>query len=243
LAGTFSEYLQRHSAKSRHNLKRSVKKLLERNPGGVLEIASEEKQMAAFHHAAVAISRRTYQERLLGAGLPNTAEYLCEMQSLARRGEARGYLLRDRGQAIAFAWCSAHGRLITYNVIGYLPECSALSPGTVLLYLILEDLFQTGIYSVLDFGVGESFYKQAFATHHIDFSTAYLFRPEWRYTWRVWLHWWLDRVSSGLGRLLDRLGLKHLVRGLVWKLWCRRRDYDAKPLNSHFRGSSVRGSQ
>jgi len=215
LAGTFEDYLRRRSAKSRHNLRRSVKKLLDSNPGGVLEIFTAPEEMPAFHRQAVEISKLTYQDRLLKVGLPDTAEYVNRMQALAEMGEARGYLLRDQGQPIAFAWCTARGRRVTYQVIGYRPECAASSPGTVLLYLILEDLFQNGRYSLLDFGIGEAFYKSAFATTHEDFCQAYLFRPRWRYRWRVLLHWWLDRLSSGIGRSLARMGVKEKVRRLM----------------------------
>jgi hypothetical protein len=218
LEGTFEDYLGRRSAKSRHNLKRSVKKVVERNPGGALTVATTAEEMSAFHREAVAISRRTYQGQLLQAGLPDTPEFLHEMQARARLGEARGYLLWDQGKVIAYAWCAGKGTRMTYEVIGYLPEHAALSPGTVLLYLIVEDLFRLERFRMFDFGVGEASYKQAFATAHIDFSDAYLFRAAWRYRWRVEVHCRLDRFSSALGAWLEKAGLKKKVRMLIRRL-------------------------
>ena len=211
LSGTFEDYLKRRSVKSRHNLKRSVKKLLGVSPDA-LEILTTDGQMPAFQREACEISRQTYQERLLGSGLPSTPEYLRSMEDKARRGEARGYLLRHQGQAIAFAWCTARGSVMVYEVIGYLPELAAFSPGTVLLYLIVQDLFGHGGYSLLDFGPGDAFYKAAFSTGSMEYSDVYLFRPSWRNRWRVWLHWRVERFSTATGAWLERIGLKKKIR-------------------------------
>lgn len=211
MAGTFDEYLQRRSAKSRQNLKRSVKRFLDGN-ANALQVVTAPEDMAAFHREAVAISRQTYQTQLLGAGLPDTEAFLQSMQDKAARGEARGYLLRDQGQAVAFAWCAARRSTLVYEVIGYRPEQADRSPGTVLLYLILEDLFALGCYPVLDFGPGHAFYKEAFATRHTDFADAYLLRAGWGHRWRLWLHLWVDGFSEAVGAWLESHGWKRRIR-------------------------------
>lgn len=217
LAGGFDQYLAAHSAKTRHNLKRALKKLAERNPESLFRVFSEPGEMAEFQRLAGEISRHTYQEKLLNAGLPRTPAFLAHMEDKARRGEARGYLLYDQGQPIAYAWCSARGATLSYEIIGYLPDRAPLSPGTVLLYLIVEDLFRLGRYAILDFGVGDSEYKRLFSTRALDYIDVHLFRPTLRNALIVRAHWWLDRFNTRLGRLLDRLGLKARVRK-----WLRR---------------------
>ena len=215
LAGTFEAYLQRRSPKSRQNLKRTVKRFMEGH-AGTLDIATTPQAMAGFHQQAVAISRHTYQERMLGAGLPATAEFLQAMEKAAQRGSARGYLLRDgKGQAIAFAWCSARSDTLVYEVIGYLPQHADQSPGTVLLYLILQDLFALGRYRLLDFGSGSAFYKEAFATGCLEFADCYLLRPSAGHCVRVGLHWGMERFSAAVGAWLDRRGLKKKIRMLM----------------------------
>jgi Acetyltransferase (GNAT) domain len=217
IEGDFEGYLSRWSAKARYNLRRGVKKLRELNPERLLEIADCPEQMDAFLRTAADISRTTYQSRLLQSGLRYDPGAAQRMAALAARGEGRGYLLHDRGRAIAFAWCSGAGDRLTYDVIGYLEDSAALSPGTVLLYLIVEDLFRLGRFKVFDFGVGDSPYKQQFATRTLEFADAYLFRPRWHLRGRAWLHWCLDGLSSTIGRVLERAGLKTHV-----KRWLRR---------------------
>lgn len=211
ITGSFDDYLQRRSAKSRQNLKRSVKRFLEGN-ADALQVVTAPEDMLAFHREAVAISRQTYQTQLLGAGLPDNPAFVQSMQDKAARGEARGYLLRDQGQAVAFAWCAARGSTLVYEVIGYRPEQAERSPGTVLLYLILEELFALGRYPVLDFGPGHAFYKEAFATRHTDFADAYLLRAGWGHRWRLWLHRRVDGFSEAVGAWLERHGWKRRIR-------------------------------
>lgn len=212
IEGDFESYCARWSSKTRYNLRRSVKKLQDRNPDGLLQVADQPGQMEAFLREAAAISRTTYQSRLLQSGLDYSEPLVRSMEALAAQGLARGYLLRDGGKPIAFAWCSGAGEGLTYNVIGYLEETASLSPGTVLLYLIVEDLFGLGRFKLLDFGVGEAPYKQMFATRALDFADAYLFRPRWRHRLRARLHWQVDGFSSAIGRALERAGLKSRVR-------------------------------
>ncbi len=211
LDGSFDDYLQRRSAKSRQNLKRSVKRFLDGNADALLVVTAPE-DMPAFHREAVAISRQTYQTQLLGAGLPDNPAFVQSMQDKAARGEARGYLLRDQGQAVAFAWCAARGSTLVYEVIGYRPEQAERSPGTVLLYLILEELFTLGRYPLLDFGPGHAFYKEAFATRHTDFADAYLLRANWAHRWRLGLHQQVDGFSEAVGAWLERHGWKRRIR-------------------------------
>ena len=218
IAGSFESYLGRWSSKSRYNVRRSLKKLQDRNPAGVFEIADTPGAMDGFLREAAAISRTTYQSRLLQSGIDYDEASVRAMQARAARGEARGYLLRDQGRAIAFAWCSGTGERLTYDVIGYLEEAAPLSPGTVLLYLIVEDLFRLGRFRIFDFGVGDAPYKQMFSTHTLDFADAYLFRPLWRHRLRAGLHWQLDRLSSGIGRALERAGVKTKVKRLLRSL-------------------------
>lgn len=136
------------------------------------------------------------------------------MQQTALKGDARGYLLKLNGQAIAFAWCRhREGRLI-YEIIGYLPQYAEYSPGTVLLYLILEDLFSLKKYEALDFGVGEAQYKSMFATRKEVLADAYFLRPTIRNGLLLLLYARLLDLSIGVSRLLDRLGLKAAVKRL-----------------------------
>lgn len=216
IAGSFDDYLKRFSTKSRHNLSRSVRNFLARDPQrNSCETYTEPDEMARFQHEAAAISQHTYQTRLLGVGLRPDAESLQEMVAIAKRGDARGYLLRDGERAIAFAWCRRKGDSLVYDTVGYLPECAKLSPGSVLLYMILQEAFSTRRYTMLDFGPGEAQYKSMFGTGQYNFEDVYLLRRKLRHHLLISAHYRLGNLSSDVGALLERRGLKKPIKKLI----------------------------
>lgn len=218
ITGNFEAYLGRRSAKSRYNLKRAIQRLQRSDSGSIFEILTDAKDMARFQKAACFISRETYQSKLLDAGFPESSEYLASMEAIAKEGRARAYLLKEEGKPIAFAWCTSQARQLTYQIIGYLPSRAALSPGSVLLTLILEDVFSVGHYDRFDFGVGDATYKSSFATHTIEFADVYLFRPNWRNTLLVNAHWQTEKFSVAIGSLLERWGFKKRIKLLMRRI-------------------------
>lgn len=219
LTGNFDSYLKKFSAKTRQNLSRSVRRFIERTPGSnACEIYTSPSEMHRFQAEASAISKETYQTLLLDSGLPASPDFLKRMISLAEQGNARGYLLRDGDRAIAFAWCRRKGKTMVYDTIGYLPECANMSPGTVLLYLILENVFKDGGANIFDFGPGEAQYKSMFATHRREFVDTYLFRSTLRNYLVTSLHYGLSSLSSLIGAALDRVGVKKHIKQLIRKI-------------------------
>lgn len=218
ITGTFEDYLGRRSAKSRYNLKRAIQKLQRSDSGSIFEILTDAKDMARFQKAACLISRETYQSKLLDAGFPESSEYLASMVAIAEKGCARAYLLKEKGEPIAFAWCTSQERQLTYQIIGYLPSRAAVSPGSVLLTLILEDVFRLGYYDRFDFGVGDAPYKSSFATHTMEFADVYLFRPKWRSILLVNAHWQTEKFSVAIGNLLERWGFKKHIKLLMRRI-------------------------
>ncbi|PKO89913.1 MAG: hypothetical protein CVU16_11095 [Betaproteobacteria bacterium HGW-Betaproteobacteria-10] len=219
LTGNFDSYLKKFSAKTRQNLSRSVRRFIERAPGkNGCETYTTPSDMLRFHAEASGISKETYQTLLLDSGLPGSPEFLKRMIALAEQGDARGYLLRDGKRAIAFAWCRRKGKTMVYDTIGYLPECANLSPGTVLLYLILENVFHEDECKIFDFGPGEAQYKSMFATHRQEFVDTYLFRSTLHNYLVTLLHYGLSNFSSSIGATLDGLGIKKHLRQLIRKI-------------------------
>ncbi len=217
--GSFSDYLKtQFSPKPRQNLQRSVRRFAERQDGKASwQVYTAAEEMEEFLREAVAVSKQTYQTRLLDAGLPSGPEFLKGIQRLAQDGRARGYLLRDQGKVIAFAWCRQQGNSLIYDTIGYLPEFGNLSPGSVLLYHILEDVFASAKYGILDFGPGEAQYKSLFATHSQEFVDLYLLRSTLKNRILLAGHWFMNQLSTAIGEILESYGVKKRV-----KAWLRR---------------------
>lgn len=214
LSGTFDEYLGRFSSKSRSTLKRKVRKFAESN-GGQLDWRKYHtpEELREFYPLARAVSKKTYQEKLLGSGLPETEQFRQRLDS----EEAYGYLLMEGEKPVAYVFCPCRDGVLQYEYVGHDPEYNALSPGTVLQYVILEDLFGSKVARFFDFTEGEGQHKSAFSTHSVPCADLYYFRRSLRNLCVVRIHAAVDTMSRKAGALLDRIGLKAKL-----KRWLRR---------------------
>jgi ribosomal protein S18 acetylase RimI-like enzyme len=175
--GSFEQYLQKFSSKSRKNLRRSVKAVAE--TVGSHDCWREYRtpeEIAEFHRLAAGISSKTYQTRLFHEGLESTEETRRHFDTLAAQNLVRGYLLFVHEEPAAFALCEVKNNVLLYKTVGYAPEYRDLSPGTVLLWYILERLFAEGTYDYLDFGEGGGFYKEFFSNLSMPCARVYYFR-------------------------------------------------------------------
>jgi CelD/BcsL family acetyltransferase involved in cellulose biosynthesis len=178
LGQSFDCWLAGLSGKSRSTLKRKARKLAERC-GGALDVRCYRtaEEMALFYAEARAVSARSYQERLLAAGLPEGPEALAEMRKLAARDRARGWLLFVDGRAISYLYAPAEGLTLLYAYVGYDPDFAELSPGTVLQIEVMRELMAEGRFQLFDFTDGDGQHKRQFATGSVDCVDLLLVRP------------------------------------------------------------------
>jgi CelD/BcsL family acetyltransferase involved in cellulose biosynthesis len=214
LQGSFSDYLDKFSSKSRSTLRRKVKKFGE-FCGGQLDWREfrNSEDMDDFHRLAREVSKKTYQERLLDAGLPDDEEFRQQMHALARQDRARGYILFHDAKPIAYLFCSMRqGGIMINRYLGYNPEFQSWSPGTMLHYLVLEKLFTEGGLRMFDFTEGEGTQKRFFATGSARCADVYHFRRTAKNYLILCLHAATDFSSTSAVRVLDKLGLKARVK-------------------------------
>lgn len=158
-------YLSTLSAGTRSSVKRKTKRLADVSSGALdVRRFRTPDELASFHDAARMISRRTYQERLLGDGLPDDAPFLRAMQALAATNAVRAWLLYVAGEPAAFLYCPIHAGIVRYDHVGHDPAFAGLSPGSVLLMEAMRDLHAEGTLRRFDFTEGDGQHKRSFAT-------------------------------------------------------------------------------
>jgi hypothetical protein len=187
---SFEEYLQKFSGQRRSHLRRMVRNYA-RFCGGEAawrEFRSPE-EMFEFYELARAVSRKTYQERLMDAGLPDHKEF-----------------------PVAYQYCPAEGGVLIYERVGYNPEYAAHSPGVVLFLLCLEHLFRTRAYGRLDLGKGEYPYKEVFATGFELSADMYYFRRIPSSVLLIFAHAALDGFWRVMAQILDWLQLRQRLK-------------------------------
>lgn len=173
----FDAYLAGFSAKSRSTLKRKLRKLADRS-GGSLDLRGYRRpeELEEFHRQARALSALTYQERRLGAGLPDGEAAVAEMRALARRDQVRAWLLFVDRRPVSYLYAPAEGETLVYAHLGYDPDFAAFSPGTVLQLEAMRLLMAERRFRLFDFTEGDGQHKRQFATDSLDCVDLLLLR-------------------------------------------------------------------
>lgn len=218
LHGSFEDYEKKFSSKTRSTLRKKVRKFAEISGGtNDWKVYRTAPEMEEFFTLALPLSARTYQDKLLDAGLPGSAEFRSHARELAEADQARAYLLFHDGKPVAYVFCPIVDGALIYEYVGYDPEYRESSPGTVLQYLLLESLFQEQKFDIFDFTEGEGPHKELFATGSIRCADIFYFKPTLRNRLLVTTQAGLSSLSRATVNMLKKAGvdkrIKQMIRG------------------------------
>lgn len=216
LDGTFELYQQQFSGKTRATLRKKRQRFAELS-GGTLEwrVYRTAQEFDDFYAQARTVSARTYQETLLDAGLPASAEFQDESRQLAERGQVRAFLLFQTGRPVAYLYCRTVDGVVFYDHVGFDPDYRMHSPGTVLQWVALEYLFAEQQHRIFDFTEGEGAHKELFATAHRDCADVLIFRRTARNLVLVVLYASLSAASRAAVELLKKARIYQRVKAFV----------------------------
>jgi hypothetical protein len=177
-AGNYDGWFAGLSSNARQGLRRKAKKIAATS-GSTLDVRRfrTTEELQAFHPVARAISATTYQERLLGSGLPGGADFVGTLGALAEADQVRAWLLYIGGEPAAYLCCPIHGDTVIYAWVGHDPKYNDWSPGAVLQLEAMQDLFGEARFAAFDFTEGEGQHKRQFATGGVECVDVLLLRP------------------------------------------------------------------
>jgi CelD/BcsL family acetyltransferase involved in cellulose biosynthesis len=220
LSGGFEGYMNTFSGKTRSGLRRKLRKFAEASGG---EIAWRQyrtpDQLATFFSLTRNVSAKTYQERLLGVGLPTDPTFIASACAMSKDDRIRAYLLFLNGLPISYLYCPVTERVVTYDRLGYDPAYASLSPGTVLQLLALEALFGEQQFIMFDFTEGEGQHKETFSTGSCLCGDVYVVRRRMMPVSIVVLHYAMNLAAVAAGATLDLLQLRSRLRRLIRGQW------------------------
>lgn len=211
----FESYMARFSGKTRSTLRRKAKKLAEEAGGYAVTEHRTPAEIEAFLALALPLSARTYQARLLDAGLPGTSEARRAMLEAAEEDRMRCFLLRSGEQAVAYLALPVSGATLVYAHLGYEPEWARLSPGTVLQMEALERLFAENRYRWFDFTEGDGAHKAMFGTHAAECTSLVLLAPTLANRALLGARERFDAGVAGAKSLAARSGALGRIRALL----------------------------
>lgn len=197
LPANWSAYLASRSGKTRNNIRRLRSKLEQEFPGTIEFVRiSEPNQVANFLTVVDRIFRTTWQGKTFGEKQRDTSEQLHFLENLAKNGWLRSCLLRGAGENLAYVIGFQYLGTFHYQETGYDQKWASLSPGSVLLHVTIEDLFQFQTPQILDFGFGDHLYKRQLGSSGYPACQAYVAATA------------LMKITLGLQRVLDAAYLK-----------------------------------
>ena len=161
--GDFDRWWQGFSARTRSTLSRKARRLADRFDGGfTIEAYRTPDEVRHFMTAAQPLARRTYQARLLGAGLPTDEAAVIRAIAAAEEDALRCFLLVADGRAIAYLYLPVRDDVLIYAHLGYDPDFADLSPGTVLHVEAMRRLYAERRFRAFDFTEGDGAHKAQF---------------------------------------------------------------------------------
>lgn len=216
MSGDFDGYLAQFSGKTRSTLLRKCRKFAE-YCGGELDVRqySNPAEIRDFLSIARPLSARTFQERLLNAGLPNSEAEVEVALQLAGAGALRAYLLFHEGKPVSYLYLPVFDGTLIYSLVGYDPDYRNQSVGTVLQLEVFKRLFHERRYRYFDFTSGGGEHKKLFCTHTLDCVSTLLLRNT--VFNRSLLHTvsGFDNTVESLSSRLSSAGWKPAIRRLI----------------------------
>ena len=178
LTGAYDAYLAKLSGNARQGVRRKAKKVAQAS-GGAIDVRRYRTpaELETFHAVARGIAARTYQEKLLGEGLPGSPEFVRHMLARGEADEVRAWLLYIGDAPAAYLYCPAQGDTLIYEFVGHDPAFNELSPGAVLQMEAFRDLFDEGRFARFDFTEGEGQHKRQFSTGGVACLDLLLLQP------------------------------------------------------------------
>lgn len=212
----FDDWWQGFSSKTRSTLSRKARRLADRFEGGFsVRSYRTADEVAEFTAIAGALSGRTYQARLMQAGLPTGGADVAEAVVAAAADKVRAFLLYAGGRAIAYLYLPVERGVLVYAHLGYDPDFADLSPGTVLHVEAMRALYEEGGFRAFDFTEGDGAHKAQFGRASVPCVDVLLLRPTLRNRAALAVMRGIDALAAGGKGALDRMGLRAGVKALI----------------------------
>jgi hypothetical protein len=158
-----------------------------------------------------AIARKTYH-RGLGVGFNDNEETRKRFDLALRKNWLRVYILYIDGSPVAFWNGMLYKNIFYTGDTGYDHEFHYFAVGTFLLMKLMEDIFNTGDATALDYGLGDAEYKRQLSDGCWPESFVCIFAPSLRSiainVFRIIVH----SISRAAESLLDQTGLTARIK-------------------------------
>lgn len=174
---TFDAYNKALDKKRRANFSRKVRVLEKEGKPGKLRRFDRAADVAEFLRIARGIAAKSWQSGIGVDPFPPDVDWQAKLADQAERGIFRAYVLECGGVPAAFGVGGVAEGVFHYRATGFDASMSALSPGTVLTYLMFGDLLDgPSPVKRMSFGFGDAPYKRLFCNSNFEAARVLLLR-------------------------------------------------------------------
>lgn len=191
-------YLARLGPKTRQNLRRTTRRLLE-SGGRLLKVTTPEAIPEFLDHVD-RIFQRSWQARTIGRRARNARRDVAYFAGLARHGWLRAYVLMRGDHPLAYEIGFQYGGTFYGHECAYDEGAAADGPGSVLMHLVIEDLFHDARPERIDFGFGHADYKERLGSRRRHDAAHLTLTPPNRWRALATVQRTLDRLHRVIGR-------------------------------------------
>jgi hypothetical protein len=191
-----------------------------------LECYDSVSQVEHFVEIASKISATTYKD-VLRAGFSDSLYTYSVLTQAALRNNWRAYILYAGQVPCAYETGIICGRVYFAEFIGYGPEWSNFSPGTILFVKVLEDLSQNTQVEIFDYGFGNAVYKERFGSDSWSEASVYIFAPRLYPIFINLLRSSIRFLNAGLLYVLKKIGSLEWVKR-QWRNLLQGKNPDSK---------------
>lgn len=214
--GDFLHYIASKNKKTISTLKRKTKKIENSNENSdTFKVYSSPEDFEDFFKLALPISKKSFQYRLFNKGLPAAQQFKDDVLRKSEKGEVFGYILWVQDTPVAYNFCPVfNGNVVLYDNSGYDPAYSKYSPGSVLQFKIIEDLFARKGIDYYDLCVGEGIHKEILATDYVYCGNMYFctLKPSYLVIFSIKVS--LMLVTEFTKKILKAIGQEEAIRSI-----------------------------
>ena len=187
LPDTFDEYKKKFNSKKRNFYKRRIRQLNECFDGDLsFDCIQEEDHVEDFVDKVESMLKHTWKDKYYNVS--DTIPDVEALKHLAKKNMLRAYILSSNNEAYAFVIGYVFRGVYHYSDLGYHEKVSKYSPGTVLLYLLIQDLIDKKDVVSVNFGIHDARYKREFGNKHIKDCSVLILKSTFANKVKMKLH-------------------------------------------------------
>lgn len=214
-ADSYEKWLATLGYSARRRIKRGIQNLYKQYPDKVeLLVVTRDVDVPKFLDLLDDIYPKTWQAKTFGFAKRNNKKDVIFYKYIADQGWLRSYMLLIDSRPASFFIGTQYNDIFEGQEIGYDNKFSSIGVGSVLMDIIINDLYINNKPSILNFGFGENIYKQILSNSSSEATEAYIIKQNiWNYI--VKLQIFMSLLESKLRYIIIKYKIDTILRKIL----------------------------